>query len=271
MTGWRWTWAAAQVTGVLFSSVIWILVIAIPVPVAPALLVIGVAVVLSRGTRFGLWRRFGVRPAKPFERARVGAAIVPIASLRGRRQPNIWVGRRMAGRDVVMATDHDLVVSEQLVGRVVMGELGEDEASAIVSYALGQQRVDTAALVASVDAYCTPWRIVAQVIGGFNAVASRTRLLPIAWKARWIVFGVAIVDSYLNQRWAALVMVAIIAGLSWSTSFFADRWARTQQRIGDARVIAEGFGPTLASMIRGASKDIADQERAAALSQGGSA
>ena len=268
MTGWRRAWAGSQLTGVLFSSMVWIVVIAIPVPVAPALLLVGVLLVLGRGTRWGLWWRFGVRPASGFERGKVCAAIVPIASLRGRRQPAVWVGRRMGGRDVIMASAHDLVLSDRFVRWVVTGRLSEDETCAVVSHALGRQVVDSSALVASLDLYCGPWLIVHQMLGGLSAAAGRVPLAPFAWKVRWVVFGVAVVDSYLNQRWAAMVLVAVFAVLSWSTGFFAARWSVALQRLGDKRVIAEGFGPALAVMLRRRSCDVAQQERVELLSQG---
>ena len=159
---------------------VWIVVIATPVPVAPALLVVGVVLVLGRGTRWGLWWRFGVRPATGFERDKVCAAMVPIASLRGRRQPAVWVGRRMGGRDVVMATAHDLVLSDRFVTWVATGKLSEDETCAVVSHALGRQVVDSSALVASLDAYCGPWLIVDQVLGGLAAAAGRVPLASFA-------------------------------------------------------------------------------------------
>lgn len=267
MTRWGCAWAGSQITGVLFSTMVWIVVIAVPVPVALALLMFGVVLVLGRGTRAGLWWRFGVRPATGFQRGQVHAAIVPIASLRGRRQPAVWVGRRMGGRDAIMATAHDLVLSDRFVTWVATGKLSEDETCAVVSHALGRQGVDSSALVASLDAYCGPWLIVDQVVGGFAAVAGRVPLAPLAWKVRWVVFGVAVVDSYLNQRWAAMVLVAIIAVLSWSTGFFAARWSVALQRLGDERVIAEGFGPALASMLRRNTGDLVQCERAEKLAQ----
>jgi hypothetical protein len=268
VTRWRPAWAGAQLTGVLFSTMVWIVVVAIPAPVALLFLGLGTALVLGRATRPGLWWRFGVRPATQFERGSMCAAIVPIASLRGRRQPAIWVGRRTGGRDVIMVTARDLVLSERFVTWVVNGKLSEDEVCALVSHALGRQAVDSSALVASLDAYCGPWLILAQISGGFAAVGSRIPLAPFAWKIRWVVFAVAVVDSYLNQRWAAMVLVAIIAVLSWSTGVFAARWSLALQRLGDERVLAEGFGPTLAAMLRRSSCDIAQQQRAEMLSQG---
>jgi hypothetical protein len=265
MLRWRAAWAAAQITGVIVSSVVWIMVLGLSRTAAGVVLVLGVIFVLGRATRLGLRVRFGVRPATEFERHKVGEAIVPVASLRGRRQPTIWISRRLSGRDALMATGHDLVISEQFLGWIVAGQLGQEQVSAIVSHALGQQPVNSSALVAVVEVCCAPWHLVSILASGFTRIASRTPLLPTAWRVRWIVFAVAMIESYRHGRWVALVGVTIIALLSWTTGHFANRWTRVHGELGDRRVIAEGFGPTLAAMIRRNSRATADLERAETL------
>lgn len=265
MLRWRAAWAAAQITGVIVSSVVWIMVLGLSRTAAGVVLVLGVIFVLGRATRLGLRVRFGVRPATEFERHKVGEAIVPVASLRGRRQPTIWISRRLSGRDALMATGHDLVISEQFLGWIVAGQLGQEQVSAIVSHALGQQPVNSSALVAVVEVCCAPWHLVSILASGFTRIASRTPLLPTAWRVRWIVFAVAMIESYRHGRWVALVGVTIIALLSWTTGHLANRWTRVHAELGDRRVIAEGFGPTLAAMIRRNSRATADLERAEAL------
>ncbi len=69
-----------------------------------------------------LWR-FGATPANNFQRDTMLTAIVPIASLRGRHQPSIWLGRRLYGSHVVMPSSSVLVVSSRLVGQVANGQL----------------------------------------------------------------------------------------------------------------------------------------------------
>lgn len=268
MLRWRPAWAAAQITGVIVSSVVWIMVLGVSPAVAGAVLVLGVILVLGRTTSLGLRFRFGVRPATEFERHKVGEAIVPVASLRGRRQPTIWISRRLSGRDAVMPTGHDLVIGEQFLGWIVAEQLNHQQVSAIVSHTLGQQPVNSSTLVAVVEAYCAPWHMVSILVSSFNRIASRTPLLPTAWRIRWIVFAVAIIESCRHGRWVALVGVTVIALLSWTTGRFADGWTRVHGELGDRRVIAEGLGPTLAAMIRRRSRAVADLERAEHLHHG---
>lgn len=262
MNAWRGTWAAAQITGVIFSSLVWIVVWGLSLPALVVAGAIGVALVITRNTRPMLWWRFGATPANDFQRDTLLTAIVPIPSLRGRHQPSVWIGRRIIGADVVMPSSSILVVSPKSVGQVANGQLTDRQASAIISHTLGVVEVIDSALVNALDVYCLPWRIVQVPIAMFRQFAARHRTLRISWSIRWIVFGVAIVDNYLNARWAAFVGVILIAGLSWTTGFLQKRWDGRLQDLGDQRTISEGLGPDLAGLIQRSDRSLATGERA---------
>ncbi|MCB0910070.1 MAG: hypothetical protein KDB60_00455 [Propionibacteriaceae bacterium] len=259
---WPGAWARAQITGVIFSTMVWIVVAGLSLTVAVTVLGVGILGLLVRDIRAGLWWRFGARPASSFERDRVQAAIVPVASLRGRHQPRIWIGSRTGPGEAVVPTCTDLVVSPSLFRRIVTGELSDESASALVSHALGQQPVSGSRLVAVVDAYCLPWRLVEVMTAVFTASVGRSGLMSASWKIRWIVFGVAIIDNAHAARWGALVVVVIVAVLSGTTPVFRRRWHDTLRTLGDRQVIAEGLGPALASMIRASKPPVRALERA---------
>lgn len=244
MNRWRATWAKAQITGLLFSTLVWIVVWGLSLLALVVSLVVGVAAVAGRNTRPMMWWRFGATPANDSERDAILAAIVPIASLRGRRQPTIWIGRRLGAGHIVMPTPGILVVSPELMRQVVSGQLTDRQTSAIVGEALGHSQVHDSTLVNAVDAYCLPWRIVQVLTGVARDIAGRHPLIRFSWKIRWIVFGLAAVDAYGNARWAALVGVILIATLSWTTDHFEQQWARRLQDLGDECAIAEGLGRT---------------------------
>lgn len=259
---WRWVWLRAQITGLMFSSMIWLVVAGLSLTAAAAVFGAGVVWLLVRDTRAGLWWRFGARPASPFERDRLLAAIVPISSLRGRHQPRIWIGTRTGTDQAVVPTTRDSVVSPVLVRRIVGGELDDVRVSALVSHALGQRSVWGSRLVAGVDAYCVPWRLVEVVTAVFSAAAGRSGLVAVSWKIRWIMFGVAIIDNAHAARWNALIVVVIVAVLSGTTAVFRRHWHATLRDLGDEQVVADGLGPVLASMIRAAKPGVAGLERA---------
>lgn len=152
MKGWRGAWAAAQITGVVFSSLVWIVVWGLSLQALLVAAAIGVALVIGRNTGPALWWRCGAAPANDFERDVMLSAIVPIASLRGRHQPSVWIGRRIIGGQVVMPSSTALVVSPEFVGQVAKGKLTDRQASAIISQALGAAEVVDSTLVNLLEA-----------------------------------------------------------------------------------------------------------------------
>ena len=262
MNRWRGTWAAAQITGVVFSSLVWIVVWGLSLPALLVALAVAVALLVGRNTGVMLWWRFGATPAGDFQRDTMLTAIVPIASLRGRHQPSVWIGSRIIGGKVFMPSSSILVVSPEFVGQVANGQLPDRQASAIISHALGTVEVINSTLVNVLEAYCVPWRLVQVLIAIVSRLAARHGTLRLSWNIRWIVFGVATVDNYLNARWPAFVGVIVIAVLSGATGHFQHRWDQRCQELGDTRAIAEGLGPDLADLIQRGDRSLVTSERA---------
>lgn len=125
-------------------------------------------------------------------------------------------------------------------------------------------------LVTVIDVYCTPWRVIEAIIAKFAPVVRRIPLTGLAWRARWVVFAVAVVGAAQQGRWVGMVGVAVLAAVTWSTGFFNRRWLTMWLTLGDDQVRADGLGGTLAKMILRRSTERVDLERAAALSRGAS-
>lgn len=262
MNRWRGAWAVAQITGVIFSSLVWIVVCGLSFAALVVTAAVAVALVTGRNTRPMLWWRFGATPANDFLRDTMLTAIVPIASLRGRHQPSVWIGHRIIGGQVVMPSSTALVVSPRFVGQVANGQLTDRQASAIVSQALGAVQVINSTLVNMLDVCCVPWRLVQVLVAMVTQFATRHRTIRFSWKIRWLVFGTATVDNYLNTRWAAFIGVIVIAVLSWTTGFFQKQWDHRCQDLGDQRTTAEGLGADLADLIQRSDRSLATSERA---------
>ena len=261
MNGWRGTWAAAQITGVIFSSLVRIVVWGLSLPALVVAMAAGTVLVIGRNTRPMLWWRFGAAPANDYQRDTMLTAIVPIVSLRGRHQPQVWIGRRLFGAEVVMPSSTVLVVSSELLGRVASGQLTDRQASAVISQALGMADVADSTLANLVEAYCLPWRFVQVQVAVVSRFAAQHCTVRFSWTIRWIAFGVAVVDSYLHARWPAFVGVVMIAVLSGTTGVFQKRWDRRCQDLGDQRAITECLGSDLADHILRGNRSLATSER----------
>ena len=169
---------------------------------------------VGRNTRAGLWWRFGARPATRFERDQVLAAIVPISSLRGRHQPEDL--DRRAGSPAPTPSCPPRTTwwsARHWSGGSSPAELSDQQVSALVCQALGQQPVDGSSLVAAVDAYCAPWGVVEIIVGAFSRVPrpGRRVLSAVLEDPLARVRGGASSTTHTSARWNALVAVAIIA------------------------------------------------------------
>ena len=91
---WRAIWLRAQLTGVAVSCMVWLVLSAL----APSLVALGwlagAAVVAAWPTRLALRLRCGGRPVTAVDRETALRAVAPIQSMRGRREPEVWVSRR---------------------------------------------------------------------------------------------------------------------------------------------------------------------------------
>lgn len=250
----------------LASSFLWLMVGAVWPVLWVVGLVYGVVLVAGRHSRAGLSWRFGVRPASELENRLVLAGIVPIAQLRGRSQPRVWVSRRPE-IGVVMPTRSDLVIGPSLIAGVLAGQRPAEELSALVSHALGQEPVRSSLLVAVIDVFCTPWRVIEVAIAKLAPVVGQMPLAGLAWRGRWVVFAVAVIGAAHQGRWVGMAGVAVVAVLTWSTGFFNRRWMSRWVKLGDDQVCADGLGGTLATMIRRRATVLGDLERADALSR----
>lgn len=261
---WRVVWLQAQIAGLVFSSMVWIVVVGLSPSAAAWILLVGSVGVLSRNARAGLGWRFGARHASPFERDLVYAAIAPVVRLRGRHLPTIWVGRWTGGDDAIMPTRRDLVVSAGLLGRMAAGRLADEDACAVVSFASGRQPVTGSALVAWMDAFCLPWHIVTIVTSAILGAVNQTPLLSFAWRARWIVFAMAIIDNLWARRWPALIGVTFLVLLSAFAPPARRRWQIALRNLGLQRVIADGFGPARVTLSQAAGGTLPNTSRVGA-------
>lgn len=240
---WRARWALAQITGVIFSSLVWIVLSAVASQVVAVGLLAGVVFVAVHRTRPVLWLTFGARPAPTADRHIVLRAIVPVASLRGRNQPKVFVanGRRANGWTVWMPGRRTLLVSESLIARMRSDEISDLEVSVLVAHALGQVPVRGSRTVLAVELCCLPWAIVEVVAAQIMPCLSRTPLMSLSWEMRPVVLGLGLSDAVQHARWEAAIPLVVLTVLTYTTGPLELAWGRRLGELGDRRVAAEGI------------------------------
>lgn len=241
---WRARWALAQITGVIASSSVWVIVLACSRGFALGALVCATAVVAGFGTRPWLWLLFGARPATADDRDAMLRAIVPIASLRGRNQPRVFVamGRRSTAWGVLSTGRRHLLVSESMLASIKTGGISDEEVSARVAYAFGQLPPLGSRGVLAVELYCLPWTILEALLSRVALLTAAVPLLSLSWRMRPVVFGLGLLDAVQHGRWEAAVPLLVLSVLSYTTGPLRRAWLRRLDELGHARVAAEGLG-----------------------------
>lgn len=263
---WRASWALAQVTGVLFSSAVWIVILAAAPAAAVGALLAGIGYVAAFRTRPVLWLAFGARSAAAADRDAVLRAIVPVASLRGRSQPQVWVarGHRATGWDILSPGGRTLLVSEHMLALIRSCRVSDEQVSALAAHAFGQLPALGSRVVLAVGTYCLPWWIAEAVKDAGVVRLSRIPLMPLSWRMRPIVFGLGLLDAVQHGRWEAAIPLVVLAALTYTTRPLNRAWDRKLAELGDRHVADEGLGSVFAGLVLDP-RDPGDRRRAETL------
>jgi hypothetical protein len=271
---WHAGWAVSHITAVLFSSLAWLLISGL----APVVLLVGLGVagavsVAARTSGPLLRLRYGVRPASDTERDTVLAALVPIASLRGRGEPAVWVG--MKGRDVLALGSRHLLVGAAVPTGISTGTIRSEQVSAAASFALGQAALAGSGLVRAVELFCIPWSLVERAVRIGLGPALAMPLVRPAWAIRPVVFAFGAANAYATgpEVWREVVAGSVLAVLvlTYTTPVLKRRWLDRLQDMGDARVVADGLGVIWAGMLCSSKADPATTRRIERLTASSSA
>ena len=225
---WRWVWWRSRLTACAVSGVIWLTVAGL----TPGLLVglAAVAIVTVAGWRSGVMVRCrsGARRATDDEVAVLLRALVPVAALRGRNQPLLWVGDRLS-YDVRAFDERTLVVSARAVDWVRRGRIADLAVCELVLRALALAPVRRSRVVAAVQLFCLPWAVLAFVARPASMLAGRLR--PLAWVFVLLAAG----DLYRRGEWFPMVLLVLVAVGTVTTPRFDRAWAaRCQVMVDDA-------------------------------------
>lgn len=226
---WRWVWFRSRISACVVSGIIWL----VGACLAPALLpgLLAVAIVTVAGWRSG-WMvrcRSGARRATDDEAALVLRVLVPVAGLRGRNQPSVWVSDRH-GRDVWAIDERTLLVSRRLIDSVKDRRIADLAVCELVVRAFALALVERSRLVASVRLFCLPWSALAFLARPVHLLAFRLR--PLAW----VFAALAGSDLYRRGEWFPMVLLALAVIATVTTPRFDRAWAARRQAMADDAV-----------------------------------
>lgn len=235
------------VTGIFLLVPTWFQVVAGLTGIAiTVVLVVGVAEPLAVRALWGA-QRFDALESDQL------AAVVADLCGRGLGPPatSLFVSRRDGPRAALGVGRCSVVLHRSFTEDFTSGRIEVDEAVALVAHAgltttSGRTRHDLA-----IRFWSTPWRVVSSI-----GMPQRA-LLGFAWKARPVVFGVAIWQSFAGSattsaagRPSTGVALALILASTYVMPRLPGRWEHHVNTAADHDLVRLGLGPALASVLR---------------------
>lgn len=225
---WRWVWLRSRMTACAVSAVIWLIAACLAPTVMVGVLAVAVVAIAGWRPALVLRCRYGGRRASD-EAAIVWRALVPVAGLRGRNQPSLYVSNRL-GCEIRAVDERTIVVSRRLVGWIRDGRIADLAVCELVVRALAFAPVQRSRVVAAVRLFCLPWTVLAAVARPVNGLARRLRPLV------WVFAAMAVCDLYSRSEWVPIVPLVLVVVATVTTPPFDRAWAVRRQAIADAAV-----------------------------------
>jgi hypothetical protein len=180
------------------------------------------------------------------------------------------VSIRVAGRDRHRVTARavgrrSVLVTEDLLHAVHRGRLPADQAAAIIAAAAGRHHTGATRFDLAVAFWLLPWRLASSVAAGVGRSVATIPLIGFAWRARFVVAAVAVVQSVT----AGYPAVGVVGAGFVTLTYVAPRWRRAAERrtqlAADRFVIEHGLADPLSRALRADRSDPGTLERLAGL------
>lgn len=143
-----------------------------------------------------------------------------------------------------------VVVSAGLAQAAQLGHLPADQTAAVIAAAVGRIRLGQTRYDLAVQFWTIPWQLVLAVAA---VTARAVRWLPLtgfAWRIRFVVAAVAVVQSVAAGRPASAVVVAVFIALTYLAPRWRRQWDLRSQDDTDRFVADHGLGEALARYLR---------------------
>ena len=248
--------ALARAPGLLVSTVLTCMVGAL-LPPLPGLTLFAGGMALTIVMCAGGLERPAVRL---LGRARVlseaeAAALAPAIALlsqRGLGPPAVELYARdgEVGISAGAAGRRSVVVSAGLLQAAQMGQLPADQAAGVFAAAVGRIRLGQTRFDVAVEFWTIPWQLVRAVA---LAIAKTVGLFPLtrmAWRIRFVVSAVAVVQSVADDRIAGGLVVAVFIALTYVAPPWQRLWDVRSQDDSDRFVADHELGDALGQFLR---------------------
>ena len=180
-----------------------------------------------------LWR---ARPPSAVAARELATAWQEAAAITDLRGLQLWVGG--SGHPAFAVGPHHLVLAQPLVDRYRAGRLTRDDIVRLILHADGRRRRGYPRFDLLLAFWTWPWDLIRGACIGFGRLLRWIPLVDFAWRIRFIVAAVAVVQETLAGRPGLAAIIGSFIALTYLTP--ACRRAWEQHLAGAAYVFAAG-------------------------------
>lgn len=244
-------WVGAHVPSIVVSAAIVLPIVGL-LPGLIAWLVLGAMVVgsLLLATRWMRWPAVGWFLGGTRLPADVGAAIRPLLEVSacvsdGR---HIDVGLAAPGRQTTAVGPNIILLDRSLVDGYCAGKVDSQSVAYTLAHRVAQLRLGYTRLDLVITFWCLPMRILKAIGAGLG----RNSLIAAAWRARFLMAGVVLVQSHLEGTLPVGIAGAGIIAATYLVPWLRRVWIRHLDKVADTALrVALDEGATAESPILG--------------------
>jgi len=242
------------VPGVVVSTLLTCMVGALLPPLAGLLVFVAgltVALVLATGRleAAGLRLMYQARPLQEWE----AAALAPTVSLlcsQGIGPPAVTLYvRESEGMATWSAGRQSVIVSSGLVRTLHQRQLTVEEAAGLLAHAVGRLHIVRPRFDLAVEFWTLPWQILRGICTAIGHAFAWLPLVEFAWKIRFVVATIAVVQSVVDGRAPAGVVIAVFVGLTYLTPGWRRAWEVRVEAAADQFVCDHALSGGLAAYL----------------------
>jgi hypothetical protein len=156
-----------------------------------------------------------------------------------------------------------VVVPRGLVLALHQGRVSPAEAAAGLCHAGATCRAGLASSTAALTWWCLPWSLAAGFVARLRQGLQASPLLLVAWRCRFVVPSIAVVQLSVDGHWPMAAVVAGIAAATYTQPALA-RWCSARATAtGDREVVGLGLGVHYARLLAAGGHTIGLERHAA--------
>jgi Zn-dependent protease with chaperone function len=170
------------------------------------------------------------------------------------RDGEVGISAGAAGR-------RSVVVSTGLLKAAQLGQLPADQAAGVIASAVGRIRLGQTRFAIADEFWTIPWHLVRAVCLTTAKTVALLPLIQFAWRIRFVVTAIAVVQSAAEGRISAGAVVAVFIAFTYIAPRWQQHWDMRSQDDSDRFVADNELGDALGRFLRRCPPELRTLER----------